>query len=1025
MNPVEFAVKNRLISFIVILIALFGGWRAYSDMPRFEDPEFTIREAVVITQYPGATPTEVANEVTEALESAIQQLPEVEEIRSVSSAGVSRINVAIRYDASKTREELQGVWAKLRNKVGDAQRMLPPGVQESIVDDDFGDVYGLYYLLTGPGFSPRELEDYAKTLRTDLLAVDGVAKVTLQGAQGEAIYVEISRERAAALGVSVQQVYADLAAQNSVASAGAVEIGDRRVVIHPSDDIDTVEALGNIIVSTPDSATVVYLQDVADIRRDYRDPTSFIGRYNGVEAIGIGVSNTRGANVVEIGHEIEQVLENGVSLRPVGMEVHEFYNQAKVVNEAIGAFLINVVTALVIVLVTLLIFMGLRSALVIGAVLVLTIAATLATMYQFGIPMHRISLGALIIALGMLVDNAIVVTDGILVGVRQGRKKLEIARDVVARTKWPLLGGTLVGILAFAPIAFAPGQAAEYTNHLFWVVMISLLFSWVFAITLAPLMADLLFAEPGDAAEPHPAPENTYALKYRAFLKAVLSAKWVLVGVVAVLFAASLIGFNFVKSGFFPNSTTPQMAVDYWLPEGTKISRTNADVMEIERFISGLDGVEDVNAVVGQGALRYMLIYPPEPPNPAFGQILIRVDDYRSVDRLIPEIQRHIDANYPDAMASAWRFQLGPGGGSKIEAEFAGPDPVVLRQLANQAQALMAADGGLMAVKDDWRQPVSVVEPIYSASRGRRLGVSREDLAAVLETNTSGRPVGVFREQDRLIPIVARAPEAERRGVDEMAAIQVPSRETGRTVPLVETVDGFRTVWRNAQMRRVDRVWTIKAQANPLPGELASTALDRIRPQIEAIDLPDGYELNWRGEYGNSQEANQNLASTVPAGLAAMVLVVVLLFNAVRQPLIIWLIVPLALIGVVVGLLVMQVPLEFMAILGLLSLSGLLIKNAIVLVDQMDLEIAEGKPRYDAVIDSAMSRVRPVMMGSLTTILGVMPLLADAFFQSMAVVLVFGLTFATLLTLVVVPALYTIVFRVRPDETSELQGEPA
>ena len=1023
MNLAELAIRNRLICTIVIVGVLAGGWYAYRNMARFEDPEFTIRTAAVVTRYPGATAEEVANEVTEALETAIQELEEVDEIVSTSSIGLSSINVDVKYEFSRTRADLELVWAKLRNRIRDARDRLPPGALEPVVNDGFGDVYGLYYLVTGEGFSPREVHDYAKSLRTGLLTVEDVGKVAILGGHTEAIYVEVSRERAAALGVSVDRIYADLAKQNSVTPAGDVRVGDRRVAILPSGSIDSVAAIENVIVSpasvstgaSPSAGALVRLGDVAAVRRGYAEPPRMLVRYDGRPAVALGVANVAGANVAKMGAAIDAKLARTAATRPIGIEVHEFYHQGKVVDEAVWSFVLNVIAALVIVLVTLQVFMGLRSAAVIGSVLLLTIAATLAAMYAVGIPMHRISLGALIIALGMLVDNAIVVTEGILAGTRQGRKKLDAAREIVARTKWPLLGGTLVGILAFAPIGLASGSTAEYTGHLFWVVLISLLFSWLFAVTAAPLLADLLFPE-GDAAMAGDRGEGRFRRGYKAFLRLALAGRWVVIPAAAGLFAASVYGFSYVKAGFFPASNTPQIVVDYWLPEGTDIARTEDDMVSLEGRVAVLEGVEAVQTLVGAGGLRYMLVYGPEPGNSAYGQLLVKVDAYERVGELMSRIQAMIDADYPDAQAKVWQFQLGPGGGSKIEAEFSGPDPAVLRRLANEAKAIMAADGRAISIRDDWREPVAVIQPRYSEARGRRLGVSREDLADTLETNFSGRNVGVFREEDTLIPIIARAPEDERRGAARMAGIQIPNRASGGVTPFLEVVDGLETVWRNGRLKRVDRVWTINAQCDPPPGELASQTLARLRPRIEAIDLPPGYRLEWGGEHGDSAEANSNLASALPMGFLAMVLVVVVLFNSVRQPLVIWLVAPLALAGVVLGLLVTGTPLEFVAVLGLLSLSGLLIKNAIVLVDQMDFEIGAGRPRHDAVLEAAASRVRPVAMGALTTMLGVIPLFGDAFFRSMAVVLVFGLGFATLLTLVVLPALYAAFFRIRASE---------
>jgi len=468
-----------------------------------------------------------------------------------------------------------------------------------------------------------------------------------------------------------------------------------------------------------------------------------------------------------------------------------------------------------------------------------------------------------------------------------------------------------------------------------------------------------------------------------------------------------------MTQGFFPQSTTPQMVVDYWLPEGTRIEQTHQDMKELEAFVLDMENVEAVQTLIGGGGIRYMLTYSGESNNSAYGQLLVRVTDYRKIDEMMPIVQDFISHNYPDAQAKAWRFVLGPGGGSKIEVEFRGPDPAVLRQLANKAKGIMIADGRTLSIKDDWREPVSVVEPLYSESKGRRAGISREDLANAISEYYSGKQIGVYREGQDLIPIISRFPNSENKGISDINNIQVLSAVSGQFVPIAQVTDGFRTIWRDGQIRRENRIFTIKAQSDPYTDELPSALLSRLRPQIEAIHLPDGYSLEWGGEFGDSEESNGNLMSTIPLGLLAMVLVVVILFGKIKQPLVIWLVVPLAMIGVVFGLVVTGIPLEFMGILGILSLSGLLIKNGIVLVDQMDFEIANGKAKFDAVVDSATSRVRPVMMGTLTTVFGVIPLFFDAFFQSMAVVIVFGLTFATLLTLLIVPVLYSIFMNIK------------
>lgn len=1024
-----YSIRNRLIMWLVIGISLVAGWVAFENMPRFEDPEFTIREARIFTTYTGGSPEEVAREVTAPLEEALQSMAEVKEIESESSAGLSEIAVRIKSEDSPTKDALQGVWAKLRNTVRDAASELPPGAGTSRVFDDFGDVYGIYYVLTGDGYTNAELRTYAKELRQELLAVPGVGKINIAGEQDEVIYVEIARQNAAALGLTVSAIFQQLSNQNAVVSGGSVEVDGQRLVISPTGDIDSVEAISNLLVSAP-SGRVVQLSDIAEVKRGLLEPARFLAYYDGEPALVMGIAAVSGTNVVAVEQALAARMVELEPQQPAGIVLHEFYNQGKIVDRSVSDFVINVFLALAIVIGTLFVFMGVRSGLVIGIGLVLTIAATLGTMYLANIPMHRISLGALIIALGMLVDNAIVVTEGIFTGCQRGRKIVDIASDVVRRSVWPLLGGTVVGILAFAPIGLAPGDVAEFTGDLFRVILISLMYSWIFAITLTPFLCSILFRSIEDACaegegEETDAQDSASALmeRFKGLLRKLVEWRFATIGATIGLFAVSLLGFGYITPGFFPASTNPQMVVDYWLPEGTDITVTDADMRELQEYVATLEGVENVHSVVGQGTLRFMLTYQFESPNSAYGQLLVKLDDYERLDTLIPEVQAYMDANFPQGQGKAWRFVLGPGGGSKIEARFSGPDPQVLRDLAYQAQAIYHEDGGAIAIKDDWRQPVPMIEPVYDEAKGRLAGVSRSDVGQALARNYTGQSVGVYRENDDLVPIVLRAPEAERQDVSQMPLVVVLS-PSGNAVPLEQVTNGIETVWRDSRLRRFENVWAIKAQADPAPGVIAGDLYERVAPQVEAIPLPPGYTLTWDGEAGGSAEAQGQLAGTVPIGFGAMVLVVIFLFNSLRQPLVIWSVVPLSLVGVVFGLVLMGVPFEFMAILGVLSLAGLLIKNAIVLVDQIDLEIDEGKPRFDALVDSAASRIRPVMLGSGTTVLGVLPLFFDAFFQSMAVVLVFGLSFATILTLVVVPVVYAAVFKIGMDETTA-KGEAA
>ena len=883
-----------------------------------------------------------------------------------------------------------------------------------VVRDDLGDVYGFYYLITGAGYSMRELETYAESLRRDLLRIGGVARVELIGQREEVIYVETARRRAAALGVSLDDIYRAAARQNLVSPSGDLVLAGDRLDIHVSGDVSSVEAIAGLIVGSAASDSLTRLGAIANVYRAERAPVAKYVRYDGEPAIGLGISALPGLNVVELGEAVDSSLAALEPVRPAGIELHEFYHQGKVVDAAIGGFAWNVVAALVIVFLTLLAFMGLRPGLVMGMTVLLTMAATLAVMWMAGIPMHRISLGALVISLGMLVDNGVVVTDDILAGIRRGVSKIEAARLAAAKNLKPLLGGTVVGIIAFAPIGFAPGETAEFTNSLFWVILISLSLSWLFAFTLTPLFCYWLFpaaGEPGAAAG-----DSAVGRMYKRLIDGVLRLRWLVLSIALVSLVAAALGFSALRTGFFPASTSPQVVVDFIVPEGTDISRTREQMLRLEAFARQLDGVEGVQTLVGGGALRYLLVYEGGNDRPEKGQLLIKTADYRRNDEIIGQLQSWADRELPDGQAKAWKFQLGPGGGAKIEAVFSGPDTEVLRDLAAEARAVMSRNPDAVLIRDDWGRKIPVIEPLYSENKGERVGVSRQAVSDALEEALNGRQRGVYREGDELIPIISRSPAQDFTGILDVGFIPVLSATTRDAMPLAQALDGVDMIWRDGRIVRRDRAPTITAQCDPRLGVLADELMAELRPAIESIPLPPGYMLRWEGELGSAAEARANVGSTLPLGLLAMVLVVVFLFNRLRQPLIVFSVVPLALVGVAPGLALTGVPLEFMGLLGLLSLSGLLIQNSIVLVDSTDRLIASGMPRHDALIESAASRLRPVTMGALTTVLGVMPLYFDAFFQSMTVVIAAGLSFATLITLLVTPSLYAVLFAVTPDE---------
>ncbi len=1015
MDLARFALEKRLISAVATVLILFAGYFAYTALPRFEDPEFVIRQAQILTPYPGASAEEVAEEVTEVVENALQQLQGIDEVRSVSSPGLSTVTVEFTIAATPGYSELDQTFSKMRAKISDSQSQLPPNALSSQVYDDFGDVYAQYYAITGEGFTITDLYEYAKDLQRELVTVDGVSKAVLNGVQEEVIYVEYAPARLTELGLSPGQIQQLLEGQNLVTPAGSIKAGLSRLSVRPESAVGSIDAIQNLLITNAQSGTSFRLGDIATVSRGLKEPASSLLFRNGEPAIGLGISNTRGGNVVNMSNAVKDRIAELFDERPIGIKVLPISDQGAAVKSSVDDFVVNVALALAIVVGTLLIFMGLRSGILMGGILLVTIAGTLFGMYLYGLDMQRISLGALIIALGMLVDNAIVVVEGTLVRVQRGEDAAKASRAIVKQTMWPLLGGTVVGILAFSPIGFSPDNTGEYAGSLFWTIGIALLVSWLVAIWLTPYYCTVLLKQGKADAQPK---ENAILKAYRGFLALAIKVRWITIGITVALFVSAIAMFSAVPAGFFPSSTRDQFVIDYFLPQGADIANTQADLTEIAEYARGLEGVTGTNTVVGGGHLRFMLIYEAEGGNAAYGQILVDVEDYSVIDGLRTDLQAHIDATYPESNTKVWKFVLGPSGGSKVEARFFGPEPAVLRDLAAQAKTIMS-QAGAVAVKDDWREQVQVVRPVIDIENARRLGLTQGEISNAIYSHLTGTTLGVYRERDELRNVVMRPVEDARNDIGQLRDIQVFSAAIGGYIPISQVVDRFDIVFEAGNLRRIDRALAITAQSDNAPGVLSGDLFEAVKDPIEAIALPPGYSMEWKGEFGSSQEANAGLASTMPIGFGAMFIVVLFLFNAWRQTIIIWLAVPLALIGVIYGLAGTQTPLEFMAILGILSLTGMLIKNAIVLIDETDTQIADGKARMAAVIDAAVSRVRPVSLGVLTTVLGVVPLLWDPFFKSLAVVIICGLSFATILTLIVVPALYAIFFRVRPEETVE------
>ena len=1015
MSFAALAIERKVISWMFALFLLIGGTVAYFGLGQLEDPEFTLKKAMVITLYPGASPQQVEEEVTFPIENAIQQLPYVDYVTSISSPGKSQITVEMKSNYRK--QDLRQIWDELRRKINDQASSMPSGVYPSKIMDDFGDVYGVMYAVTGDGYSYDELKDYVDYLKRELVLVDGVSKVTVGGEQQAQVMVEISTRKLAQLGISPNRIYQLLQTQNSVSNAGKVRVGDESIRLHPTGEFKDVKELENLLISKPGENELIYLGDVATVFREYAEVPNNIIRYNQQQALLVGVSFSTGVNVVDVGANIDAHLASLEYQRPHGMEINSVYNQPAEVEKSVSGFIISLLEAVAIVIIVLLVFMGFKSGVLIGVILLLTVLGTFIFMKLFAIDLQRISLGALIIALGMLVDNAIVVTEGILINLKRGQTKLQAATNIVNQTKWPLLGATVIAITAFAPIGLSSDASGEFAGSLFWVLFISLLLSWITAITLTPFFADLMFKQATEKQPHHD--EDPYQgvifNVYKGVLHTAMRYRKTTLLLMVVMLVSSVYGFKFIKQSFFPASNTPMFYVDYWHTQGADIHTTMDGVAKLEKFLQADPLVEEITTTVGQGAPRFMLTYAPEKSYPAYGQLIIRVKDRDAVTTMIKKVRDYQHEHVLDAQLKVKRMEIGPSTDAKIEARFSGADPVVLRQLAKEAKDILHQDAGAFNIRDDWRARSKLIRPQFNEQKARRLGIAKSDLDQLLLTSLSGKQVGVYKDGTQMLPIIARSPAEERLNVESLRDLQIYSPVLGVFVPVTQVVDDFVVEWEDSLIMRRDRKRTITVMADHdvIGDETPAKLFARVRKDIEAIELPRGYELQWGGEYESSTDAQKAIFGSLPLGYLAMFAITVLLFNSVKKPLVIWATVPLAIVGVSAGLLLMNAAFSFMALLGLLSLSGMLIKNGIVLVDQINLELDSGKEPYKAVFDSGVSRVRPVAMAAITTILGMIPLLFDVFFQSMAVTIMFGLGFATVLTLIVVPVLYTMLFKIK------------
>lgn len=1018
MSFVAKVFDRSVMTVFATAVVMIAGLMSYFGLGQLEDPEFTVKVAMVATPYPGASPEEVELEVTDVIERATQEIAELKEIESYSSAGLSMVKAVIK--AEVRSPDLPQVWDQLRKRVSDAERSLPPGAGAPQVFDDFGEVFGFFFAIQSDGFTYAELERYADEIKMELSLVPGVAKVELWGVQQQCVYLDVSEARLSQLGLSLVDVHATLAQQNTVVEPGAIDLMSSRLRFEVTGEFGSPEEIGELVirgrsVSGQGEGRLIRLRDVAIVERSYLAPAREMMRYNGMSSIGVAVSNRSGVNIVTLGQAIDRRLNEIAADLPVGIEIERISWQSDQVSGAISSFMVSLALAIGIVLGVLWLSMGLRSSIVVGLTgLLMVIIATFLVMKLINEDLHRMSLGALIVAMGMMVDNAIVVADGVLTRMQKGMARVAAAIEAASQPSIPLLGATIVAVMAFFPIAASTENAGEYTQALFSIAGISLLISWLFAITVAPIMCVVLLPQlKGGDADPY---AGVLYRVFRRFLEICLRLRAVVLLLFVGLLMVSVVSFRWVDRMFFPAADRAQFMVDVWLPEGTRIEATSFTLAEIEGHVAAIEGVTAVSAFIGRGPPRFYLPVEPEGPNSSYAQLIVNTVDPRAVDRILPPLQAWVDENIPSAVVITRKYGLGPFKSWPIEARISGPafaDLDVLRGLGERAADILHESPHAKTVRVNWRERTPRIVADFDQANARWTGIQRSDVASALRRAHDGSIVGLYRENDKLLPILLRNDQRDRdEAFRNLDVLQVRPLTSDRSVPLAQVTRSLDTEWQDPMIFRFNRKRTISAQG--VPNGLATDFLDDVRDEIDAIPLPPGYTLQWDGEYRSSRDAQRSLIPGVIPAFIIMALVIVGLFNNYRQPLIILCIVPFALIGVVAGLLATRLPFGFVALLGAMSLAGMMVKNAIVLLDEVNALKNAGQPEYDALVGAAVARLRPVLLAAGTTVLGVIPLLSDVFWASLAVVIMFGLAIGSFITMILVPVLYALFYRVRP-----------
>ncbi|MFO7649658.1 efflux RND transporter permease subunit [Halomonas campaniensis] len=1045
MTLTEAALRYNRVTIAGLLVVLLGAVISYLSISRAEDPAVTVRVAQVVTYLPGATPERVEQLVTDPLETAIMEMPELDFVESTSRAGVSIIRVELRPEV----RDVQAGWDKLRRKVGDARGRLPDEALAPIINDEFGDVFGIMLSLTGEGYEQAELKAVADDVRDRLLMLDDVAKVNLHGYAEERIFLDYSEARLADLGVSPQGLAQLLAARNIVLPGGAIRSGDERMILEPTGNFTHIDDIRRALLPLPDG-TLVPLGALMEVRHGYAEPPMTRYHANGVQGLAIAIAMREGGNILDLGEQVEAAIERLERELPVGLAFEVLANQPDRVEERINEFLVNLLQAVALVCLVMLLFLGLRTGLIVASLVPSAILACLAFMGLFDIGLDQVSLGALIIALGMLVDNAIVMVESIQVSAREGRTVRQAALDSARQLRFPLLTASLTTAAAFLPQFLAVSDVGEYTRSLFQVVTITLLSSWLLSLTMIPLLCVAFIrvrpqekrGEESEArreqqegrAESRPGlaarlAERVYAV-YRRLLLALLRHRTLTLAAVAGLLGLAWLGFGPLPKIFFPQAERTIVTAELRLPFSAPIERTRAVVEEVEAFLAEelaaerdeagnwtRDGVDRWGSFIGFGGDRYIINHAPEPPSPEYAFLLLQANRWQAVDEVIERLDTWLAERFPDLQATVAATSFGPPVTVPLSVRISGDDEATLRRIAEQVRQRVAEEPGTRNVRDDWGEWIKRLRIEVDPARALRAGVTERDVALSLQTALSGMTVGTFRDGDTLVPIQLRNERGEARTPDDLEGVTVLPAGGGVGVPLAQVAE-VELDWGPARILRRDRFRTIAVEAELAPGVTAAGVAAELRPWLEAqqTSWPDGVFFEFGGEVESSRIATASIAEKLPIGAMAILLLLVVQFNSLRRPLIILATIPLSLIGVVFGLTITGSHFGIMTFLGVVSLAGIVINNAIVLIDRIDLE-RETHPPREAILEAGRRRLRPVLMSTLTTSGGLLPLWLGGglLWAPMAITIIFGLLAAALITLCVVPVLYSLLMRVPFD----------